>query len=136
MKRKCSACAGRGYILAKNNVHGLRIERCDACAMFDTDEPAVIRAYEDGGQPAKARQQRKPRFTVVLLYPDYATGDYGGDIYVTAVFAKDAKAAVAAARKAAYKGSSVNAAADFRSILVLAGDCHVVADATSFEGGK
>jgi hypothetical protein len=48
VKRKCSACAGRGYILAKNNVHGLRIERCDTCEKYATDDQAVIKAHEDG----------------------------------------------------------------------------------------
>jgi hypothetical protein len=130
VKRKCSVCAGRGYILADNDVHGLRIERCDTCGRY-TDkqavakayEQAVTRAYEEGVLQAKARRQRKPRFTVVLLYPDYATGDHGADIHVATVSAKDAKAAVVAAWKAAYKGAAVNAADDFRPILVLAGDC-------------
>lgn len=48
MKRQCSVCRGRGYILANNNVHGLRIERCDTCRRYATDEQAVLRAYEDG----------------------------------------------------------------------------------------
>lgn len=37
----CSSCTGHGWILADNDVHGLRIERCDDCGQFDTDEQAV-----------------------------------------------------------------------------------------------
>lgn len=38
---KCEACQGRGYILADNDVHGLRIEKCDTCGRFKTDAAAV-----------------------------------------------------------------------------------------------
>jgi len=137
MKRQCSVCRGRGYILANNNVHGLRIERCDKCMKYATDDQAVLKAYEDGGPIAAVRPIKKqlPVFTVVLLYPDYATGDYGADVYVVAVGAKDEFAAVKKAQRKAYVFSAaVKAKEDFRPILVLAGDCKVVADATSFEG--
>ncbi len=67
MKRKCSACEGRGYILADNDVHGLRIERCDTCGRYTDEqavakayEQAVIRAYEEGVLQAMTRRQRRP----------------------------------------------------------------------------
>jgi hypothetical protein len=37
----CTACLGKGWILAHNDTHGLRIERCDLCQKIDTDELAV-----------------------------------------------------------------------------------------------
>lgn len=137
MKRPCSVCRGRGYILADNDVHGLRIERCDTCAQY-TDDQAVLKAYEDGGPIAavRPRKQKLPVFTVVLLYPDYATGDFGADIYVECVPAKDEFAAAKQVQQLAHRANRTIRAADFRPVLVLAGDCQVMADATSFEGGK
>lgn len=41
MPVKCEACGGKGWLLADNSDHGLRIERCDACEQFDGDENAV-----------------------------------------------------------------------------------------------
>lgn len=37
----CEACKRAGWLLADNSDHGLRIERCDACEQFDSDENAV-----------------------------------------------------------------------------------------------
>jgi hypothetical protein len=138
VKRPCSACRGRGYILANNNVHGLRIERCDTCMKYATDDQAALKAYEDGGPIAAVRpvKKRLPVFTVVLLYPDYATGDYGADIYVECVPAKDEFAATKKVQQLAHRANRIIRAADFRPVLVLEGDCKVLADATSFEGGK
>lgn len=137
MKRPCSVCRGRGYILANNNVHGLRIERCDTCGRY-TDEQAVLKAYEDGGPIAAVRPCKKqlPVFTVVLLYPDYATGDFGADVYIDCVSAKDEFAAAKKVQQLAHQANRTIRTADFRPVLVLAGDCQVRADATSFEGGK
>jgi hypothetical protein len=136
MKRQCSACRGRGYILARNNVHGLRIERCDACGRY-TDDHAVAKAYRDGQRPTAGRHGRRSQtetFTVVLLYPDYATGDFGADLYVECVPARDEFAAAKQVQQLAHRANRKIPAADFRPVLVLAGDCQVVADATSFEG--
>jgi len=134
MKRPCSVCRGRGYILANNNVHGLRIERCDTCMKYATDDQAALKAYEDGGPIAAVRPVKKqpPMFTVVLLYPDYSTDDYGGDMYVRHVQAKDEFAAAERVRQRAHRANREIPAADFRPILVLEGDCKVVADADSF----
>jgi hypothetical protein len=41
--QSCEACGGEGWILANNDVHGLRIERCDTCGQFDSDSAAVTR---------------------------------------------------------------------------------------------
>ena len=38
---KCDACHDRGWRLMDNDAHGLRIERCDACDTFSSDEEAV-----------------------------------------------------------------------------------------------
>lgn len=38
----CTACIARGWILADNTDHGLRIERCDACNRFLSDAEAVV----------------------------------------------------------------------------------------------
>ena len=32
-------------------------------------------------------------YTVVLLYPEFATGDFGADVYVTCVQARDGESA-------------------------------------------
>jgi hypothetical protein len=37
----CQSCFGRGWILANNDTHGLRIERCDSCRLYPSDEAAV-----------------------------------------------------------------------------------------------
>lgn len=49
----CEACGGKGWLLAENDEHGLRIERCDACQMFDSDQ-AALKAVEKAAlaQPA------------------------------------------------------------------------------------
>lgn len=35
--KRCKACESRGYLLVENDVHGVRIERCDACGKFESD---------------------------------------------------------------------------------------------------
>jgi hypothetical protein len=37
----CDACKGVGWLLTNNDVHGLRIERCDTCEKFESDDKAV-----------------------------------------------------------------------------------------------
>jgi hypothetical protein len=49
----CGACGGKGWLLADDAEHGLHIERCDACQMFETDQAAweaVVKVAE--AQPA------------------------------------------------------------------------------------
>jgi hypothetical protein len=70
-------------------------------------------------------------YTVILLYPDYLTGDYGEDIFVEAVKAKTPEAAVSIVQHNAGKANpSVDEVFDIKMILVLAGDCEVLGDAT------
>ena len=44
-KVKCQACKDRGWILAKSDEHGLRIEKCDTCGRFDNDDQAAAAAW-------------------------------------------------------------------------------------------
>lgn len=37
----CEACDGRGWLAITNDVHGFRIERCDACERFPGDRSAI-----------------------------------------------------------------------------------------------
>ena len=70
-------------------------------------------------------------YTVVLLYPDYLTGDFGADLYVSAVEAESIADAVANVQIMAAQ-DNVPDADDFRPILVLDGIPEIVADATNF----
>ncbi len=74
-------------------------------------------------------------WTVILLYPDYMTDDFGADIYVDwAVTDTPEKAVTAVKRKAARSQESddgiVNAD-DFRMIAVWQGRSVLALDATS-----
>ena len=71
-------------------------------------------------------------FTVFLLYPDYATGDYGADLYVESAEAEDYKEATTMVQAMAEQANDNIAAEDFRPIAVLEGEHWLVADATSF----
>ena len=53
--KNCEPCAGRGFILADNSDHGLRIEKCDSCWGFPSDEVAVTFAYRIAAQDTEAR---------------------------------------------------------------------------------
>jgi hypothetical protein len=49
----CQACGDKGWLLADDSDHGLRLERCDACQKFANDQAAleaVVKAAES--QPA------------------------------------------------------------------------------------
>ena len=70
-------------------------------------------------------------YTVVLLYPAYTTGDFGADVYVTGVEARDGESATKKAQRLAHKANPTIAPANFRMILVFVGDCQVEGDATS-----
>jgi len=73
-------------------------------------------------------------FTVVLLYPDYASDDFGADVYVTGVKALNGESATKKAQREAsanVKSYKKIPAADFRMILVFRGDCQVEGDATN-----
>ena len=67
MAIKCKGCAGRGFILADNDVHGLRIERCDTCEVFSGDQGAVLAVFEAAcAHPPIVGSRR---------YDDYRKGD-------------------------------------------------------------
>ena len=34
----CSVCGTRGWILARNDTHGLRVERCDECTIMNDNQ--------------------------------------------------------------------------------------------------
>lgn len=70
----CEECCGKGWLLADNADHGLRIERCDACQMFETDQAAweaVVKAAE--AQPAALKFVEE----VALLKHEGEPGDDG-----------------------------------------------------------
>lgn len=67
-------------------------------------------------------------YTVLLLYPDYSTHDYGGETYLAVVQAPDAGYAVFRAQVEAETASCDEdggyiAADDFRAIAVFEGAC-------------
>jgi hypothetical protein len=72
-------------------------------------------------------------YTVVLLYPDYSTEDFGADIFVEAADAEDAyKAAEKVQRIASEANDGDIPPEDFRPIAVMLGDIVLELDATSF----
>ena len=82
-------------------------------------------------------------YTVVLMYPDYMTGDYGADVCVERVNARTITEAIGAAKQHMARHIERNMGVklrirsieDLRMVLVLQGDVNVVADATWSEGG-
>ncbi|MFC1337424.1 MAG: hypothetical protein G8D89_16330 [gamma proteobacterium symbiont of Clathrolucina costata] len=77
--------------------------------------------------------QAKTMFTVICLYPDYATDDHGADLYVEVTEAKDAFQAAEKVRVMASEANSGDISPDdFRVIAVMAGDVTLELDATSF----
>lgn len=86
-----------------------------------------------------ALAEHKRMFTVVLLYPDYATGDFGADIYVDAVDADDPHDAAEIIQQRAFDANGgasvsnpVNDPDDFRPIAVIAGDVYLELSALDF----
>lgn len=70
-------------------------------------------------------------YTVVLLYPEYATGDFGADVYVDHVRARTINEAVRIVRqRAVNKSDKAILHNDLRMVLVLYGNVKVLADAT------
>lgn len=45
-QKYCEVCAYRGVVLVNNDKHGLRIERCDTCNFFKSDEEALCWVME------------------------------------------------------------------------------------------
>lgn len=86
-----------------------------------------------------ARKTRRRWWTVLLLYPDYMTDDYGEDIYVEWAFTgKPEEAVPIVQRKAAEAQRDLSHAAsvdtdpeDFKMIAVWAGRTTLALDAYS-----
>jgi hypothetical protein len=73
-------------------------------------------------------------YTVICLYPDYITGDFGADIYVNTVAAKDAYKAASDVQLMAMEANSDTCCEpeDFRVIAVIKGDVTLELDASNF----
>ena len=79
----------------------------------------------------------RPTFTAVLLYSDYATGDFGEDVYASTFEpARPQDAARLAQLEAISVNDQIQLADDMRCILVLRGTCKISLDATSFESAS
>lgn len=77
----------------------------------------------------------KPTWTVILLYPDYMTGDFGADIYVDSAEADDPYEAVKIVQEIAAAANSKEFPEkpnDFRCTGVIKGEHDLVLDAMSF----
>ena len=78
---------------------------------------------EGDNEGTKAPDGLKP-YSVLLLYPDYATSDYGGETFYAWVEAETPEKAVEKAREdatAAQIAGNINDPCDFRHLLVLEG---------------
>lgn len=74
-----------------------------------------------------------PVYTVICLYPDHATEDFGADIYVGTASAEDGyKAAEQVQQRASEDNAGNIPPEDFRPIAVMAGDITLELDATNF----
>lgn len=100
---------------------------------FDGGSDCVCEACEKAGGVRDFRPDTRGTYTAVLLYPDYATGDFGADIFVESAEASEPyQAAVAVQEMASAANGGDIPAEDFRVIAVFAGDLCTVLDATSF----
>lgn len=74
-------------------------------------------------------------YTAVLMYPDYATDDYGCDVFVQSSQAEDPYKAAKAIQKMASEANAGDIPPeDFRVVTVFAGDVDVELDAINYEG--
>ena len=51
---KCPACKERGWLLTSNDKHGLRVEKCDTCDKFESDDHAATVAWPVLSQAVEA----------------------------------------------------------------------------------
>ncbi len=51
---KCPACKGRGWLLTSNDKHGLRVEKCDTCDKFESDDHVAAVAWPVLSQAVEA----------------------------------------------------------------------------------
>ena len=65
---------------------------------------------------------KQNRWTVMCLYPDYATGDYGSDLYMEWATCETAMEAEGIVQRKAHNANKTIPADDFKVICVLAGE--------------
>jgi len=108
-----------------------------AAWQFDLKHSVIEPTVEDA-----ANEERGEPYTAVLLYPDYATGDYGADVKVVTAYARDPfEAAALCQRQAAEEaneeleeeGFMIDDPSDFRMVVMFPGDLHTVLDAPDLE---
>jgi hypothetical protein len=73
-----------------------------------------------------------PSFTVICLYPDYVTNDFGADLYIGTVEADDAFQAADFIRLQAAEENRSVAADDFRPIVAFSGEFEICLRSTDF----
>ncbi len=74
----------------------------------------------------------KKKWTVVLLYPDYSTGDFGADIFVDWARAENVFKATSIVQRKAHRSNPEIPGIDFRPIAVFEGHHMVMASALDF----
>jgi hypothetical protein len=62
------------------------------------------------------------KYTVILLYPDHATDDFGGETWISTIEAANAPEAIAATQKKAAEQNEVEQPEDFRMLAVFIGE--------------
>jgi len=98
--------------------------------------PKKWNATKDGQVP-KTNKPAPKVWTAILLYPDYATDDFGADIYVECATCDDPMIAAYIVRGKAFDANGgvdgiINDPEDFRIIAVMAGEITLELDATHF----
>ena len=64
MAKRCEACKGRGFRLVARGELALRIERCDVCQKYVSDEVATAIVYNIAATDAVAAAAKKSRKSV------------------------------------------------------------------------
>lgn len=117
-----------GQISVEVQNHGTR----GADVRFDGGSDCACESCGEKGVVRHFRADTPGMYTAVLLYPDYATGDHGADIFVECA---ESVVPWGAAKQVQQKASEQNddiPADDFRVIAVFAGDLRTGLDATYF----
>lgn len=77
----CAGCGGLGWLLLNNDLHGLRVERCDNCKALLSDDAAAVAAYpllEATVNVARRRHARRVRAECRGALPPDAKRHSGG----------------------------------------------------------
>lgn len=118
-----------GHVSVEVPNHGMR----GRSLKFDGGSQCACESCDYTGTVRDFRPATPGTYTAVLLYPDYATGDYGADIFVECATAREPEQAAHEVQKMASVANDGDIPAeDFRVIAVFAGDHSTVLDATSF----